>query len=250
MKQFQLSLPLGSSLVSSLVFSLGLASAASAGGISGTYLGYGANEQWGCAYKSSLVWDSTASVSYANLKLSERLWDLGDGSTTVTWCAQVYQGVTVGNFYAFDVVAMDMVPQTPPAPGPMGFAKAAVMSDVMSRWLGADSRVIAAAGSANASAAAFNAIVWEIVNENFVTSDLATIVSRMSLTAGAFRSTLSGEGLAIYNAMVASIGQGGFQTASTEGWLSPTAQDQIRMVPAPGAIGLVLLGGLLSRRRR
>jgi hypothetical protein len=50
--------------------------------------------------------------------------------------------------------------------------------------------------------------------------------------------------------MVASIGQGGFQTANTEGWLSPTAQDQIRMVPAPGAIGLVLLGGLLSRRRR
>ena len=111
--------------------------------VSGVYLGYGANEQWGCAYKSSLVWDSTASVNYANLKLSERLWDLGDGSTTVTWCAQVYQGVTVGNSYTFDVVAMDMVPQTPPAPGPMGFAKAAVMSDVMSRWLGADSRVIA-----------------------------------------------------------------------------------------------------------
>jgi hypothetical protein len=220
------------------------------GSVSGTYLGYGANEQWGCAYKTSLTWDSTASVNYSNLRLSERLWDLGDGASTVTWCVQVYQGVTIGNSYAFDLVTMDMVPQTPPAPGPMGFAKAAIMSDVMSRWLDSDSRVIAAAGSTNARAAAFNAVVWEIVNENFVSTDLATIVSRMSLTTGAFRSTLGGEALAIYNAMVSSIGQGGYQSANTEGWLSATAQDQVRMVPTPGAIALVLLGGFIARRRR
>ena len=218
--------------------------------VSGVYLGYGANEQWGCAYKSSLTWDSTASVNYANLRLSERLWDVGDGSTTVTWCVQVYQGITAGNSYTFDLVAMDMVPQTPPAPGPMGFAKASIMSDVMSRWLDADSRVIAAAGSANARAAAFNAVVWELVNENFLTTDLSTIVSRMSLTAGAFRSNLGGEALSIYNAMISSIGQGGYQSANTEGWLSTTAQDQIRLVPTPGAIALVLLGGFIARRRR
>jgi len=232
------------------LLSLALVSSASAGSVSGIYLGYGAYEQWNCAYKSSLVWDSTAAVNYSGLKLSERLWDLGDGSTTVTWCAQVYQGVTVGNSYAFDVVSMDLVPQTPPAPGPMGFAKAAVMTDAMARWLGADSRVISSAGNANPAAAAFNALVWEIINENFNTSDLSTIVSRLSLQTGAFRSNLAGEGLTIYNAMVASLGQGGFQTTSTEGWLSATAQDQIRMVPAPGVLALAALGGFGARRRR
>lgn len=240
------------SLSSALLLSLGLSSTASAGVVSGVYLGYGAYESWGCAYKASLSWDSTASVNYASLNLSERLWNLGDGATTVTWCAQVYQGVTVGNTYTFDVVSMDLVPQTPPAPGPMGFAKAAIMSDAMSRWLGADSRVVASAGNANPAAAAFNALVWELINENFNSSDLATIVSRMSLQTGAFRSNLGGQALTIYNAMVASLGQGGFQTANTEGWLSATAQDQIRMVPvpAPGVIALAAIGGFGLRRRR
>lgn len=240
------------SLSSALLLSLGLSSTASAGVVSGVYLGYGANEQWGCAYKQSLTWDSTASVNYSNLRLSERLWDLGDGMTTVTWCAQVYQGVTTGNTYAFDVVSMDLVPQTPPAPGPMGYAKAAIMSDAMSRWLGADSRVVASAGNANPAAAAFNALVWELINENFNSTDLATIVSRMSLQTGAFRSNLGGQALTIYNAMVASLGQGGFQTTNTEGWLSATAQDQIRMVPvpAPAVLALAAVGGLGLRRRR
>ncbi|MFM7261921.1 MAG: hypothetical protein ACKO3W_15120 [bacterium] len=244
---------LSSKLVSSLCLSaLGLSSSASASVVTGVYLGYGANEQWGCAYKASLTWDSTSSVSYSSLRLSERRWDLGDGNTTITWCAQVYQGVTVGNSYTFDVVSMDLVPQTPPAPGPMGYAKAAIMTDAMSRWLGADSRVIAGAGNANPAAAAFNALAWELINENFNTTDLATIVSRMSLQTGAFRSVLAGEALSIYNAMVASLGQGGFQTTNTEGWLSPTAQDQIRMapVPAPGVLALAGLSGLGLRRRR
>ncbi len=218
--------------------------------VTGTYLGYGANQQWACGYRETFQWDSTAALSTFNLKLSERLWDMGDGQQTVTWCAQVYQGVTIGTSYNFSVVSMDLVPQTPPAPGPMGYAKAAVLSDAMDRWLGADSRVIASAGTANAAAAAFNALVWEVVNDNFASTDLATIASRLSLTTGAFRSNLAGEGLSIFNAMVTSLGQGGWRTANTEGWLSPTAQDQIRMVPAPGAIAVVLLGGLIGRRRR
>lgn len=218
--------------------------------VTGTYLGYGANQQWACGYRSTYSWDSTAALSMSNLKLSERLWDLGDGQQTVTWCAQVFQGVTIGTNYTFEVVSMDLVPQTPPAPGPMGYAKAALLSDAMDRWLGADSRVIASAGSANASAAAFNALVWEVINENFASTDLTTIVSRISLTTGAFRSNLAGEGLSIFNAMVGSLGTDGWRTANTEGWLNATAQDQIRVVPAPGAIAVVLLGGLIGRRRR
>ena len=225
-------------------------SSALAGTVSGLYVGYGAYQTWGAGYKQSLLWDSVETVNLSNLKFSERLWDTGTGTNTVTWCAQVYQGVTPGNNYTFDVVALDIVPQTPPAPGPMGMAKAVVMQDAMARWLTADSRVIASAGSANAAAAAFNALVWEIVNDNFVSSDASTIASRMSLTAGAFRSNLGGEALGIYNTMIASLGQGGWQTTATEGWLSITAQDQIRMVPTPGALALLGAAGLVGRRRR
>ncbi len=222
----------------------------SSASITGTYLGYGAHETWGVGFQSSLAWDATSAVTLYNLALTERLWVV-DGESTITWCAQVYQGVSVGTSYTFDVVEMSLVPQTPPAPGPMGFAKAALLSDAMSRWLGADSRVIASAGSANAAAAAFNALLWEVVNDNFATTDLATIVSRLSLTTGAFRSNLGGEALSIYNAMVASLGSGGWQTALTEGWLNTTAQDQVRVIPAP-AVGMMLglSGCLLAARRR
>ena len=83
-----------------------------------------------------------------------------------------------------------------------------------------------------------------------MSSDASTIASRMSLTAGAFRSNLGGEALGIYNTMIASLGQGGWQTTATEGWLSITAQDQIRMVPTPGALALLGAAGLVGRRRR
>ena len=101
------------------------------------------------------------------------------------------------------------------------------------------------------NAAAFNALLWEVVNDNFATTDLATIVSRLSLTTGAFRSNLGGEALSIYNAMVASLGSGGWQTTLTEGWLNTTAQDQVRVIPAP-AVGMMLglSGCLLAARRR
>lgn len=128
------------------------------------------------------------------------------------------------------------------------------MADAMAKWLGADSRVVSSAGNANPAAAAFGALVWELINENFGSADLGTIVSRMSLQTGAFRSNLSGEALSIFNTMVASLGQGGFQSASTEGWLSVTAQDQIRRlpapVPAPGFLAIAAVAGLGGRRRR
>ncbi len=225
-------------------------SSAQAAIVTGTYLGYGAHETWGAGLHANYNWDSTAAVNLSNLAFSERRWDVG-GSTQYTWCVQVYQGISAGGTYTFDVVDMQYVPQTPPSPGPMGVAKAALLSDAMARWLDNDGRVIASAGPANSAAAAFNALAWEVVNDNFATTDLATIAARLSLTTGAFRSNLGGNALTIYNSMVSSLGSGGWQTAATEGWLSPTAQDQIRGIPAPGpAMVAVLFGAFNARRRR
>ncbi len=218
---------------------------------SATYLGAGATQTHGAAYSAGLAWDSLASVNYYNLAFAEHRWDLGAGAE-VAWCVQLFQGLTVGNAYSFDAVALELAPQAPPAPGPMGITKATIMRDAMSRWLTADSRVIASAGSSNASAAAFAALVWEISHENLASSDLSVALARMSLQTGAFRSNLAGESATIYAAMVGSLGVGGWQFAQAEGWINSSAQDQCRLVPAPASGALLLLGALVrgARRRR
>ena len=72
----------------------------------------------------------------------------------------------------------------------------------------------------------------------------------MSLSSGAFRANLSGDSASWYSAMVQSLGVGGFQNASIGGLTNDFAQDQLYMVPAPGAVALLGLAGFASRRRR
>ncbi|MEY3022675.1 MAG: hypothetical protein RIS86_1873 [Planctomycetota bacterium] len=223
--------------------------AAQADMVTATYLGAGASQYQQAGFSNALSWDSTASMTFYSLRLSEHRWDVG-GKVVHTWCVQMFQGATNGTTYDFDVVEAEMVPQAPPAPGPMGVMKASLMRDAMSRWLDGDSRVIASAGSANAAAAAFSALVWEISHENFGTSDIDVARERLSIDTGAFRAVLTGEALSIYGKMLASLGEGGWQWIDAEGWRSPTAQDQIRLVPAPGVLAALALIGAGSRRRR
>ncbi|MFM1823868.1 MAG: hypothetical protein RI967_2134 [Planctomycetota bacterium] len=222
---------------------------ADAGMISATYLGAGASQFQQAGYNNNLAWDSTGSVNMYNLRMSEHRWDVG-GKVAYTWCVQMFQGLTGGTNYEFELVEAEMVPQAPPAPGPMGVTKANLMRDAMARWLDADSRVIASAGSANAAAAAFSALVWEISHENLGTTDIDTALMRMSLSTGAFRSNLTGEAATIYGKMIASLGKGGWLWTDAEGWQSPSAQDQIRLVPGPGALALLAIAGARGRRRR
>ena len=233
---------------------LGLASAAlsvtsAQASFSATYLGVGATQTHQTAYSAAQAWNSVASVNYYNLAMSEHRWDRG-GETQIGWCVQVFQGLQVGTTYVFELVALELVPQSPPAPGPMGIMKANILRDASSRWLGADSRVIGSAGSANAAAAAFNALVWEITHENLGTSDINVGLSRLSLASGALRANLTGEAATIYANMLASLGVGGWQTVDCEGWLNGSAQDQFRVVPGPATLALLGLSGLLGRRRR
>ncbi len=228
---------------------IGLAAASSSASFTANYLGYGEFESHGIGYSTALAWNSNAAVSMFNLKLAEHKWDV-QGETVYTWCAQVYQGVTAGSSYIYTAVALELAPQTPPAPGPMGATKALLLRDAMSRWLGADGRVIGLAGSAPASSAAFCALAWEIIHENLGTHEADIARTRISATAGAFRAGLTGEAATIFATMVASLGQGGYQSVDAEGWNSPTAQDQFRVVPAPGPLALLAVAGFAARRRK
>ncbi|MFM1823869.1 MAG: hypothetical protein RI967_2135 [Planctomycetota bacterium] len=217
--------------------------------IDATYLGNGAYQTHRAGFSAALSWDSSAAVTTYNLKLSEHNWSV-KGEAVTTWCVQIFQGLTAGSTYQFDVVEAEMVPQAPPAPGPMGMTKANLLRDAAARWLGADGRVVASAGNANAAAAAFSTLLWEVTHENLGTTDIATARDRLSLDLGAFRAILTGEAATIYGKMVASLGQGGWLTADLEGWRNGTIQDQIRLVPAPGALALLAVGLAAGRRRR
>jgi hypothetical protein len=217
--------------------------------IDATYLGNGAYETHRAGFSSALMWDSSAAVTTYNLKLSEHNWTV-KGEAVTTWCVQIFQGLTAGSTYQFDVVEAEMVPQAPPAPGPMGMTKANLLRDAAARWLGADGRVVASAGNANAAAAAFSTLLWEVTHENLGTTDIAIARDRLSLDLGAFRAILTGEAATIYGKMVASLGQGGWLTADLEGWRNGSIQDQIRLVPAPGALALLAAGLAVGRRRR
>lgn len=241
-----MNLRIASGIVSAAI---GLSAMTASAGFSASYIGYGAFETHGVGYSSALAWDSSATITMFNLKLAEHKWDIG-GTTAYSWCAQLYQGVTAGTVYNFSVVELEQAPQSPPAPGPMGVAKATLLRDAMSRFLDSNGRVAASVGTSSAASAAFCALAWEIVHENLATTDAAIAQSRLSLSAGAFRANLVGESALIYSAMVTSLGNGGYRYVAAEGWISGTAQDQFRLVPTPGAMALLGLAGIASRRRR
>ena len=237
---------IASGIVSAAV---GLTTMSASASITASYVGYGSFQTHGVGYSSDLAWDASSTVTMFNLKLAEHQWDIG-GSTVYSLCAQVFQGITAGSTYTFDVVALEFAPQAPPAPGPMGVAKATLLRDAMARFLGSDGRVIATVGNHAAGSAAFCALAWEIIHENVSTTDVEIAKARLSLATGAFRANLTGEAASIYSAMVGSLGVGGYSSVAAEGWNSPSAQDQFRVVPAPGALALLGLAGLAARRRR
>ena len=234
---------------SAVILSVGLSASSASAALTANYLGYGSFQTHGIGYSSNQAWNSTSAVTMFNLKLAEHRWSV-DGQTVYTWCAQLYQGITAGNAYSFDTVALELAPQSPPAPGPMGAAKATILRDAMYRFLDADGRANTVYGSQAASTAAFCALAWEIIHENLATADADVARSRLSLQTGAFRANLSGEAAVVYGQMVSALGADGYQSVAAEGWRSPTAQDQFRLIPGPGAIALLGLAGLVIRRRR
>jgi MYXO-CTERM domain-containing protein len=72
----------------------------------------------------------------------------------------------------------------------------------------------------------------------------------MSLTMGALRVNPSADVLGWYNTMYGSLGVGGWCTSDTIGLVNLEAQDQARLVPAPGAMALLALAGVAGRQRR
>lgn len=220
--------------------------------LTATLTGYAAGGYEQCGFDSGLSWNSTSSMTLWSVRAQQHVLTEANGNQNLTWCAEVYQGVDLGGTYTFNINAAEDTPSGVVAPGPMGMAKAGAVRDLFARWINPSTGFVSGGmADRDAKTSAFQVVLWELTHENFTATTAAGVVSQMSLSSGAFRASLSAAAAGWYSSIVQSLGQGGFQSASIEGLTNDLAQDQIRMtVPAPAAIGLLGLAGLVSRRRR
>ncbi|MDI9404276.1 MAG: hypothetical protein QM516_10430 [Limnohabitans sp.] len=233
---------------SAILAALCVASAASASSITLTFDGYGLSGQNRMSYNHSRAWDARGPATFYSVTCGFHNFTYGSGSPRQTFCAQLFEGVTAGNTYTFDIVDPSNVPDEPGHPGNMGAIKATLIQDLYHRYYyGVDTAV---------EASAFQLAIYEISHENITAADAAGAVAQLSLMKGAFQSQAAGStGYADAAAMLASLGQGGFKTigGALQGLTNPTAQDQLLVVPvgAPAILaGLGLLGvGMLRRRK-
>jgi hypothetical protein len=240
----------GTAYAVGMVASFGIVASADAALVA-TLTGYGAGRYQECGFDSSLAWNSNAAVTMASIRAYQHEMSTSSGQQILTWCTEIYQGLDVGTAYTFNEVAAENAPGGAVAPGPMGAIKATAVRDLFARWIDLSTGYVnGSAEDRDAKSAAFQVVVWEITHENFSATTASGIVAQMSLSSGAFRSNLSGASAGWYTQMVQSLGVGGFQSTAIGGMTNDFAQDQLRLVPAPGAIALLGLAGFASRRRR
>jgi hypothetical protein len=166
--------------------------------------------------------------------------------TYVTYCSDVSQYVT-STTKSYTVLPLEQVPGA----APMGLSKADALRNLYT--FGAGSQLLNT--SSNDFAAAFQLAVWEIVHD--FNSNLG--VSSLSISDGTFKAkSTNGNALSSgINAQINNLFSGifnlpeGASQTPLAGLSHATAQDQIVVVPTPGALALAGLGGgLLIKRRR
>lgn len=227
-----------------------VAGTASASTLTMSYLGFGDAQSTGVRYNSTLSWSARSTSTYSTITVGSHRWS-AFGQERVTFCTQLFEGVIAGNSYTFNVVSPSAVPesQSPTnAPGPMGAVKATLVQDLYSRYYRGLSGAVANG--------AFQVALYEITHENLNAATAQAAVSQLSLAYGAFQANKAGGLYATASAMLASLGQGGFQSigANLNGLSHNSAQDQLLVVPVGAPVllaGLGLVGvGVLRRRMK
>lgn len=159
----------------------------------------------------------------------------------ITFCPDLYQTVNAGP-NPYDLKAIADLPVAPSVPA-MGAAKAAAVNNLFAAFGAAAS----AGGASSTLAGAFQLAVWEVVYED--------PSNAYDITSGDLNATnLDGSP---FNAAVLSALSSLFAAAGTpaagqwaEGYGNLSHQDQLRYIPAPGALALAGAALVAAGRRR
>ncbi len=147
-------------------------------------------------------------------------------------CIETTENVSNGDPYTYQVVNLGQAP-TAQAPG-MGSAKANLLRELFGRFY--------YAGMTGEDAVKMQAATWEIVND-----------AGLDLSSGDFRvavgQDLSASMQSSAQSMLDAL-DGTGPTLSLRAMVGGGIQDQLIIVPTPGSVALLGLGGLAAIRRR
>ncbi|MBL9149522.1 MAG: hypothetical protein JNM94_12605 [Phycisphaerae bacterium] len=227
------------------------AGSASAEQMTMTFTGLGPSQIVGVNYNAGRSYAAGPVSGYSYYYAGLMKWNTAWGQRT-TFCTQINEHVWNGLTVTYDVVDVSQVPDTNPAPGPMGAIKAELVRELYGRFYDT------VRGSNDATLnAAFQLAIWEITHENLTGANTALAAGQLNLGLGAVQADSKKNG-----AVVATAGSmlGMLGGASDENWndgrlfgLShATAQDQLLIVPIPAVLGVAAAGllGVIGLRRR
>lgn len=166
-----------------------------------------------------------------------------------TFCVQLEEYVSGDNPVAYDVLDVAEVPDA--EPGAMGSFRAGLIEDLYARnYADIDS---------SAEAAAFQIAIWEIVHERGDDTAVGLVVGDLGLSTGTSRfrngnGTIDGGVFDLAGSLLAGLG-GGTETflgfGGLRGLSNEQFQDQLIVVPGPGALaGIIGVAAIRRRRRR
>jgi len=205
--------------------------------------------------------DSTEDINYTNpITAGERVWTNHHGAQVTTYCIQVYERINVGETCDFTVTRdLTSVPESPPYPGAMNSTQAGLIEDLHARFIDGQTGLVGKnldGYDHDTAAAAFQLVVWEIVNESISEGSLDDAREQLAMDMGAFRADIGSDNVlsAAVDNMLGSLGQDGWRDTggSMRGLSNPRRQDQLMIVPLPlpGVLaGVGLVGGIIMRRK-
>lgn len=166
-----------------------------------------------------------------------------------SFCPDRTQNVSASAAREYCVTAIENIPLANDA-SPMGALKA----DAMRSLYASEATTLLAGGLSNAYAAAFQLVMWEIVDDfdgsaASIDVDAGNIIVTQQ-DDSALDAAILAEISTLTTNMMNSLASGGANFQDAIGMTHESFQDQIVLVPAPGAMALMTIGGLMVSRRR
>lgn len=166
-----------------------------------------------------------------------------------TFCPDIGELVAFSqeNYFTTDI---ENIPTTDGGAMPMGSMKA----DAIRSLYSFSSGTLLAGGLTDAYAAAYAIVIWEVVADFDGTAASINVAAGDAMFNKTDGSALNSDVLMLVDSlaadMVTAIGAGGGSFGGVVGLANIGRQDQLVVIPTPGALALMSVGGLMVSRRR